>query len=182
MSNSTYFETYAARLLCNYIQSIPTIFLWIELLFGGFYRLSVEVKRAVGQGGGRGCTLLYSLRLWPERLQAVAPGCSHFAPATWIHRQPDPWLTLQVVLSNHPLQYSTIASCLHCLLCSTQISTRGFDAVCSSLKNDNNASNCMPCSVLFPPCRRPVFSCLTFPLLLRIAVYIDYVSLNMPAK
>jgi len=26
-------------------------------------------------------------RLWPERLQAVAPGCSHFALATWIHRQ-----------------------------------------------------------------------------------------------
>ena len=108
MSNSTYFETYAARLLCNYIQSIPTIFLWIELLFGGFYRLSVEVKRAVGQGGGRGCTLLYSLRLWPERLQAVAPGCCHFALATWIHRQSDPWLTLQRTLSTHSIQQYTL--------------------------------------------------------------------------
>ena len=75
-------------------------------------RLSVEVMVAVGQGGGRGSTLLYSLRFWPERLQAVAPGCCHFAPATWIHRQPDPWLTLQVELASHPLQYFTIASCL----------------------------------------------------------------------
>ena len=137
-------------------------------------RLSVEEMVAVGQGGGRGSTLLYSLRFLPERLQAVAPGCCHFALATWIHRRPDPWLTLQVELSYQPLQYATIASCLHCLLCSTQISTRGFDTVCSSLKKINNASNCMPCSVPFPPCCRPVFSCLTFPLLLRIAVFIDY--------
>ena len=40
----------------------------------------------------------------------------------------------------------------------------------------------MPCSVPFLSCRRPVFSIITFPLLLRIAVYIDYVLLNMPAK
>ena len=41
----------------------------------------------------------------------------------------------------------------------------------------------MPCSVPFLSCSRPVFfSCTTFPLLLRIAVYTDYVFLNMPSK
>ena len=73
-------------------------------------RLSVEVMSAVGQGGERCCTLLYSLRLLPERLQAVAPGCSNFALATWIHRHTDPWLTLQVALSGHTIQYCTISS------------------------------------------------------------------------
>ena len=107
-----HFETYAPCMLCNYLQHILTIFLWIEVLFGEFYRLSVEVMRAVGQGGGRGCTLLYSLRLWPERLQAVAPGCSHFAPATWIHRHSDPWLTLQAALSTIKSQQILY----HCLL------------------------------------------------------------------
>ena len=71
-------------------------------------RLSVEVMRAVGQGGERDCTLLYSLRLLPERLQAAAPGCNHFALATWIHRHSDPWLTLQSALSTHTLQYCTL--------------------------------------------------------------------------
>ena len=71
-------------------------------------RLSVEVTRAVGQGGGRDCTLLYSLRLLPEWLQAVAPGCNHYALATWIHRHSDPWLTLQVSLSIPILQYNTV--------------------------------------------------------------------------
>ena len=65
---------------------------------------------AVGQGGERCCTLLYSLRLLPERLQAVAPGCSNFALATWIHRHTDPWLTLQVALLGHTIQYCTDAS------------------------------------------------------------------------
>ena len=64
---------------------------------------------AVGQGGERCCTLLYSLRLLPERLQAVAPGCSNIALATWIHRHTDPWLTLQVALSGHTIQYCTVA-------------------------------------------------------------------------
>ena len=72
-------------------------------------RLSVEVMRAVGQGGERDCTLLYSLRFLPERLQAVAPGCNHFALATWIHRHSDPWLTLQSELSRHTLPYFIIA-------------------------------------------------------------------------
>ena len=137
-------------------------------------RLSVEEMVAVGQGGGRGSTLLYSLRFLPERLQAVAPGCCHFALATWIHRRPDPWLTLQVELSYQPLQYATIASCLHCLLCSTQISTRGFDTVCSSLKK--SIMHQIVCLALSPSLLvvGQFFSCLTFPLLLRIAVYIDY--------
>ena len=65
---------------------------------------------AVGQGGERCCTLLYSLRLLPERLQAVAPGCSNIALATWIHRHTDPWLTLQVALLGHTIQYCTDAS------------------------------------------------------------------------
>ena len=73
-------------------------------LFEILYRLSAKVMSAVGQGGGCGSTLLYSLRLLPERLQAVAPGCCHFALATWIHRQSDPWLTLQKTPSAHPIQ------------------------------------------------------------------------------
>ena len=140
---------------------------------------------AVGQGGGRGSTLLYSLRFLPERLQAVAPGCCHFALATWIHRQPDPWLTLQVELSNHPLQYSTIASCLPLpgkpAQFKSNLCKRFWHCLLQS-ENNNNASKCMPCSVPFLPCRWPVFSCITFPLLLRIAVYIYYVFLNMPTK
>ena len=137
-------------------------------------RLSVEEMVAVGQGGGRGSTLLYSLRFLPERLQAVAPGCCHFALATWIHRRPDPWLTLQVELSYQPLQYATIASCLHCLLRSTQISTRGFGTVCSSLKK--SIMHQIVCLALSPSLLvvGQFFSCLTFPLLLRIAVNIDY--------
>ena len=169
MSNSTYFETYAARLLCNYLQSIPTIFLWIELLFGGFYRLSVEVKRAVGQGGGRGCTLLYSLRLWPERLQAVAPGCSHFALATWIHRHSDPWLTLQISLSSHTkyctVVFCTIASCLHHSGKPAQPKPahNGLTLPAPVWKKNNNASDCMLCSVPHPPCSWPVFLILHLP-------------------
>ena len=73
-------------------------------LFEMKYRLSAKVMSAVGQGGGCGSTLLYSLRSMPERLQAVAPGCCHFALATWIHRQSDPWLTLQKTPSAHPIQ------------------------------------------------------------------------------
>ena len=161
------------------------LFCELGCLFEINYRLSAEVMSAVGQGGGCGSTLLYSLRSMPERLQAVAPGCCHFALATWIHRQPDPWLTLQVVLSNHPLQYSTIASCLCRVnpLSSNQISTRGPVNVCSSLKRTiYNASNvCLALSPSFLVVGQ-FFSCITFPLLLRIAVYIDYVLLNMPAK
>ena len=78
---------------------------------------------AVGQGGGRGSTLLYSLRSLPERLQAAAPGCCHFALATWIHRQTDPWLTLQVELSKHSLQYCTVFSCLLRSVKSAQLSS-----------------------------------------------------------
>ena len=159
-----HFETYAPCMLCNYLQHILTIFLWIEVLFGEFYRLSVEVMRAVGQGGGRGCTLLYSLRLWPERLQAVAPGCSHFAPATWIHRHSDPWLTLQTALSSHN-KYCTIVSCTFasCLHHSGKPAQPKPAHCCLTLpapvwKKNNNASDCMLCSVPYLPCLWPVFS------------------------
>ena len=99
---------YSKHAHIQYLHSDSELWCLLEIIF----RLSVEVKRAVGQGGGRDCTLLYSLRLLPERLQAAAPGCCHFALATWIHRQTDPWLTLQVELSKHSLQYCTVFSCL----------------------------------------------------------------------
>ena len=96
-------------MLCSQLQNILHTYLPHACELGCLleikYRLSVEVMNAVGQGGGRGSSLLYSLRSLPERLQAAAPGCCHFALATWIHRQSDPWLTLQVALSAHPLQY-----------------------------------------------------------------------------
>ena len=101
------------------------------------YRLSAKVMSAVGQGGGCGSTLLYSLRSLPERLQAVAPGCCHFALATWIHRQSDPWLTLQKALSDQPLQDYYLL--LPHVFLSPEIPlkprlARGTDSVCSSLK------------------------------------------------
>ena len=144
-------------------------------------RLSVEVKVAVGQGGGRGSTLLYSIRLLPERLQAVAPGCCHFALATWIHRQSDPWLTLQRTLSTHSIQqYTLLLLQLALVLWTCQIwnCVGGSESACSSLKKKtNNASEWCFSSVPFLLCSRPVFSLSYIPTATTLSsVYLSCVS------
>ena len=149
-------------------------------LFEMKYRLSAKVMSAVGQGGGCGSTLLYSLRSLPERLQAVAPGCCHFALATWIHRQSDPWLTLQRTLSTHSIQqYTLLLPRLALVLWTCQIwnCVGGSESACSSLKKTNNASEWCFSSVPFLLCSRPVFSLSYIPTATTLSsVYLSCVS------
>ena len=125
---------------------------------------------AVGQGKGRGSTLLHFSQVFLA--WAAASGGSWVLSLclwTWIHL--NPWSSADApgcTLETHPNNITLLNPpfCLHCL-CAWRFLLKnarlGLLLPSPVSENINITLKCMLCSVPVPPCSRPVFSYSYFP-------------------